>query len=198
MYLIANNVVGAVLGFIFWIIAARFYTAEQLTVISAIGLLALFSAVGLGEGIVRFVPGSGKNTAQLINTAMTITLITSLIAGIIFLVGLETWFLKLLFIKDNPAYLISFILLTMIFPLAALMDAWYLAGRRDDFVFYRGTTFNVLTASHKLLYLFQRLYLFIIHNKLHVPNHKRLRISRGSSCIRQDFGYAWLISYGIM
>jgi hypothetical protein len=29
--------------------------------------------------------------------------------------------------------------------------------------------FYRLTASHKLLYLFQRLYLFIIHIKLHVP-----------------------------
>ena len=148
IYLLASNVVGAVLGFVFWIIAARFYTVEQVgisyTVISAIGLLGLFSAVGLGEGIVRFIPGSGKNATQIINTAMTITLITSLVAGVIFLAGLGIWSPKLMFIKDNPVYMISFILLTMIFPLATLMDNWYLAWRRADFIFYRGATFNVL------------------------------------------------------
>jgi hypothetical protein len=44
LYLLISNVLGAVLGFVFWIIAAHLYTTEQVglasAVISAIGLLA--------------------------------------------------------------------------------------------------------------------------------------------------------------
>lgn len=148
IYLIGSNVLAALLGFVFWVAAARFYPAEDVglasAAISAIGLLALFSSVGLPEGIIRFLPGSGNDARHILNTALTIILITSTLAGFVFVVGLGFWSPRLLFIQQDMLYAVGFVLLTVIFALSSLVDNIYVAGRRAGFVLARGTVFNVL------------------------------------------------------
>ena len=62
LYLLANFSMNAVVGFVFWLIAARFFDAKDVglatSTVSAISLLALLSRVGLDMRLIRFLPGN--------------------------------------------------------------------------------------------------------------------------------------------
>ena len=93
-YLMTINALSALLGFVFWIIAARFYSAETVGVASAIiaamGLMASFANLGLGHGLIRFLPNAGQKANSLINSSFTINILASLIVSLVFL---APWFL---------------------------------------------------------------------------------------------------------
>ena len=59
-FLIISFVLNAAFGFIFWIIAARFYSNDDIGIasalISSIGLLVLLSGFGLVDSIIRYLP----------------------------------------------------------------------------------------------------------------------------------------------
>ena len=61
-FLMLNSALTAILGFIFITIATRLYTVADIglysAIISAAGLLALFSRLGFGFGLIRFLPES--------------------------------------------------------------------------------------------------------------------------------------------
>ena len=148
LYLLISNVLGAVLGFVFWIIAAHLYTTEQVglasAVISAIGLLALFSCVGLSEGVVRFFPREDADVNSFLNTVLSILLVTSLLASVIFIVGLGFWSPKLLFIRQSPIYLVFFVIMTLFYVLSTTLDSLYIARRKAVFALIRSAIFNGL------------------------------------------------------
>jgi O-antigen/teichoic acid export membrane protein len=60
----------AVFGFFFWIIDARLYSAEQVgigtTLISIMILISSFSILGLGNGIIRYLPTSERKNKRKI------------------------------------------------------------------------------------------------------------------------------------
>src|SRR4030042_3602740 len=64
IYLMLNSVTYSVSGFIFWIIAARFYTdvevGEGAAVIAAVTLLMQISHLSLGFALIRFLPSREK------------------------------------------------------------------------------------------------------------------------------------------
>ena len=64
-YLLLGTAVISATGFVFWIIAARLYPVEVVgvgsAIISALGLMAVLPELGLATGLVRFLPGAGKN-----------------------------------------------------------------------------------------------------------------------------------------
>jgi O-antigen/teichoic acid export membrane protein len=59
-FLMATTVIGSILGFIFWMLVARFYTPYDVglatALISAANLLVAFSLFGFNFGILRFFP----------------------------------------------------------------------------------------------------------------------------------------------
>jgi O-antigen/teichoic acid export membrane protein len=138
----------AVLGFVFWIIVARFYPAEDVglasAAIAATGLLALFSYLGLGAGLIRFLPGSGKDASSMINTAFTVGVLASLLAISIFVAGLGFWSPSLLFLRQDPLYLGVFYLFSIIFTLSYLVDNALIARRRANYVLVRSLVFGIL------------------------------------------------------
>jgi len=104
----SSSVLNALLIFIFWIIVARFYPPEDVgtasAIISAMGLLALFSYLGLPEGLIRFLSSYGRNASPMINTVITIGTITSVLASAIFIAGLGFWSPALLFLRQNNVF----------------------------------------------------------------------------------------------
>jgi len=58
-FLMATGGLGGVLGFVFWIVAARFYTPSEVGIasalIAAMMLLGTFSRLGFDIGIIRFL-----------------------------------------------------------------------------------------------------------------------------------------------
>jgi O-antigen/teichoic acid export membrane protein len=150
----------SIFGFIFWVIAARFYTAAEVgsgsAIISSINLLATLSMVGLSLSIIRFLPRIDK-PHHLINVCITTIVIISLIAGIIFIGGLSVWSPALLFIRQDVTLLITFLLIVIFITLLDLIDSIFIAGR----------VANLVITTSAIMVIFRIIFLivlaFIIH-----------------------------------
>jgi len=137
-FLLIANAVGALLGFVFWIIVTRVYPPEDVglasAVIAAVGLLAMLSHLGLGMGLIRFLPHSGKNANSMINTTFTIGTLTSVTAAFIFIAGLGFWSPALVFLRQNPIYFVAFVVFSNASTLWMLVGEAFVAERRAGFV----------------------------------------------------------------
>ena len=92
-YLAVSNGLGGLLGFVFWTAAANLYSTEEVgiasAIIAALGLIGAISNIGLGWGIVRFLPDDDKHASTIINTGLILCLVTSVITAFIFIIGLR-------------------------------------------------------------------------------------------------------------
>jgi O-antigen/teichoic acid export membrane protein len=142
VYLMANSVVTAALGFVFWVLVARFYPAEMLglgsALISAAGLLAFVAGLGLGTGLIRYLPGAGTRGSVLINSSFTLTGLAAVVVGAIFLAGLPVWSPALAFARENPVFVAAFIAFVVVGTLFSLLTQAIAALRRAQFVLIQG------------------------------------------------------------
>jgi O-antigen/teichoic acid export membrane protein len=147
-YLLLGFGTSSLFGFAFWIIAARFYSPEDVglasALIAAIGLVTSFSNLGLGMGLIRFLSHSGKNANSMINTVLTIGTLASIAATVIFVAGIRLWSPALLFMRDNYAYLTAFVIFSIVAPLVGLIGQAFIAARRAGFNLAQGLINNLL------------------------------------------------------
>ena len=149
------NALSALLGFVFWIIAARFYSAETVGVASAIiaamGLMASFANLGLGHGLIRFLPNAGQKANSLINSSFTINILASLIVSLVFLAGLGFWSPELLFLHDEPLLFSAFAVFTIAFTLKITGEEALIANRRSGFLLIREIILNTIRLTLVIL-----------------------------------------------
>lgn len=147
LYMMLANITSAIFGFVFWIIAAHLYSAELVgtgsAILSAASLLEMLSAIGLGYGLIRFLK-STNNPNKLINSSFTLMGISSLVAAGIFIIGLGFWSPRLNIIRENPFYLVVFLLFVPIMLLDDSTDMVLMAGRQGKFFFIHSLIFNIL------------------------------------------------------
>jgi O-antigen/teichoic acid export membrane protein len=146
IFLMLSTGVMAVFGFVFWIINARLYSPEQVglatTLISVMTLISNFSLLGLGNGLIRYLPTSNRKN-QKINTVITLVALTSFNFSVIYLVGINFFSPSLAFIQRNALFaglFISFIVFTAI---AALIDNIFIAYRSTVYVLIKNTLFSI-------------------------------------------------------
>ncbi len=148
LYLMMANVTGSLLGFVFWIMAARLSSPKDVGLatagIAAMGLLATISHLGLGTGLIKFLPRSGKDANLMINTAFSIAASISIVAALIFIAGLGLWSPALLFIRQDPSYLTAFVFFTAAFSIWMLVGQTFVAERRVGFTLAISLIFNLL------------------------------------------------------
>ncbi len=69
--LILNSGLGGLLGFLFWLVVARYYTPEAIgisaSLISIAGLLGFLVSLGFGIGLIRFLPSAPSGVNHRIN-----------------------------------------------------------------------------------------------------------------------------------
>ncbi len=91
-FLMLSSVTSAGAGFFFWLIAARFYSTEEVGLVSAIiaamGLISMLSLLGFDISLVRFLP-EREDKKELINSCLTISFIFSLALTLIFIAGIS-------------------------------------------------------------------------------------------------------------
>ena len=148
LYVLTNSVVTAVAGFIFWLIAARLYSAADVglgsAAISAMSLLALVSLLGLNFSIIRFLASSGEKSGDLINTCLTIGGLAAVATAAIFLLGIRIWSPALLFMSQSGIYFASFIIFTVAFTIMSLLNHTFIAERHAGYTASQGAIFSLL------------------------------------------------------
>jgi len=147
LYLMANSVASAGLGFVFWMLAARLYEAEDIGLCSALVSAAMFlsfiGTLGLDYGLIRFIPTSKGRLGALINSSLTLSGLASVVLALIFLVGLRLWSPALLFVREHSLFLLSFIGFVVIVALSYQVDAVFIGRRRGGLVLTRGLIFSL-------------------------------------------------------
>lgn len=148
IYLLLNSGVNAGVGFIFWLVAARCYSAEDVglgsAAISAATLLAFISSLGMDYGVIRFLPAPGRDRAAIIGSSLTVVTLTSILAGAVFLAGLSLWSPALLAVRESLVLAAGFICLVVIWSAYSLMANVFIGLRRAEFTLTSGLIFNVL------------------------------------------------------
>ncbi len=191
VYLMIASAVTALLGFAFWLIAARFYSPADVglasAAISGASLLAMLAYLGLGYGLIRFLPHSGKNASSMINSCFTLGSLTSVVLALIFLGGLNLWSPALLFIKQNPIYLATFLLFTLASTLSSLTTDTFVASRRAGFVLATSLVFGLLKLP--LVILLAAFYSFGIFTSLSIALGVALLLSVFFFLPRSQPGY---------
>jgi len=150
------TVAGYALGFFFWMIATRFYAADEVgsavTLISAMTLLAGSSKLGFEIGIIRFLPNE-KDKQGLINSCITIIILFSITLVLIFISGLNIWSPTLLFIRENPIYLFSFMLFTVVTAVLLFQYSLFVSFRKARFSFFQNISWMTLKIPLLLIFV---------------------------------------------
>jgi len=142
LYILLTMVLGAVFGFIFWIIAAKLYAQEEVGIntalISAVSLLAIISFLGLDQSIIRFFPD--KNKFNILTTSSLVIMVSTISFGVIFILGVDLWSPELAMIKDNLiVFFISLVSFTLITPASNA----FIALRKSKYYFYQNLLMNL-------------------------------------------------------
>jgi O-antigen/teichoic acid export membrane protein len=89
--LMANQIASAGLGILYWMLAARLYSAEVVgqnsAIISFLMFLAALSELGLKAAMTRFIPRMRAQTTRVIIYTYSANLIATVLFGMIFFVG---------------------------------------------------------------------------------------------------------------
>ena len=145
VFLIVANVLNALFGFVFWMTAARFYTAEEVglgsALVAAMQLLASLASLGLGYGLIRFLPKANQ-PGRMIDTILVTSALAAILAAGIFLAGLGIWSPKLAFLRENLLYLILFIVFAVLFTINGPIDSVFIANRRSNYVIVKNLFFG--------------------------------------------------------
>lgn len=146
-FLSLKSLSNALLGFLFWNLMARTFTPAQVGVgsalIAASNLIGALANLGLGVGMIRFVPEVEDRAKQLINSAFTLALIVGVAGSLVFLAGLDFWSPALVFLKEKLLYLILFVIFTVAIILSSLTDDALVAKRAAHFVFWKNLLVNI-------------------------------------------------------
>ncbi len=152
-YLILNSVVMSLLGFFFWTLVARNFTSHEVglatTVISAIGLISLFSFLGFNIGFLRYLPRA-KNKGKVIFSAFLFTSLVNIVLTGLFLIGLGIFSQELNFLVGSGVYILGFIGFSLSWLLFSLTNSVLIAYRKANIVLVKNTIYSVL----KLFLLF--------------------------------------------
>lgn len=137
-YLMLNSVIGGILGFIFWIIVARYYSTSDVGLASAIistaSLLAMLSNLGFNMSMVRFLAGTKNSSKDLINSTFTIAGVFSIILAFIFIVNVSVLSPALVALKLNYIYAVGFALFTFSMVIVTIQDYIFIAKKRTEYV----------------------------------------------------------------
>lgn len=150
IFLIANTAIMAIIGFVFWVIASRLYTSEQIgtatTMLASVNLVLGFCILGFNVVLVRYL-STHREPERLIGTAVLCVGLVSLFAAIIYTFGIPVFASNLGFILNNPLYIIAFICAVLIAALNTIFDTLFIASRKSGYSLIVGTLVSLLKIS---------------------------------------------------
>lgn len=137
LYLMATNLTNLALGFIFWMIAARYYTPFDIGTISAVlssmFLITMISSLGFTTSLLFYLPRDEKNAANMINSCIIASMSASIIFSSIYIYGIDIWTPALGSMFSSMEFNFIFIAVTIFSTISALISVAFTAGRRSSF-----------------------------------------------------------------
>lgn len=148
--LIVTTALNAVLGLLYWVLAARLYSAHTVGAaagaISAMMFVTSLGWLGLQFVLIRFVAVAGDRAGRLIIGTYAGAGAAGLIAGVVFLVGFAAS-TGLGFVASTPATVAVFLAGSMAWIVFSLQDPALIGLRRSGWVPIENAAFGALKAG---------------------------------------------------
>ncbi|MCE8426173.1 MAG: polysaccharide biosynthesis C-terminal domain-containing protein [Candidatus Methanoperedens sp.] len=147
-YLMATNLTNLLLGFIFWVIAAIYYSPDEIGTISAVlssmFLIAMISSLGFTTSLIFYLPRDRKNASKMINSCIIASIAVSVLFSSIYILGIDIWTPALGSIFGNLESDIIFMAVTIFSTISSLISSAFTAGKRSSFHMTKETVFGSL------------------------------------------------------
>lgn len=151
-WLMAGSFAMAGIGFFYWMLAARLYTPEQIglatTFLSAASLVNGLAIFGFGTTIIRYLP-KAVDKSKVISTTFTVVVVSSIVVGAIYVIGLPFWTPRLMFVRSSLLLAILTVLFFPVNTLNGITDSVFTALKSAHWVFVS----NLTQSTTKLLVL---------------------------------------------
>ncbi len=146
--LMANTVLTSILGLGFWLAAARLFPASEVgddsALIAAITVLSVVGQLDLGTVLLRFLPAQRQLTTRLVLGAYGISVATSLVLSIAFVVVAPRLSPSLAFLGQSTVLAVEFVVISSIWAVFSLQDYVLIALHRAPWVAVENTVYGVL------------------------------------------------------
>jgi O-antigen/teichoic acid export membrane protein/aminoglycoside phosphotransferase len=139
----------ALLGAVYWVIAARRYSTADVgrnsALIASMTFLANLAHLNLTNGLNRFVPTAGTRTGRLVALSYAVAAGLSVVAALIFIVGIEVWSPELTsLVRENPLTVGAFVAATALWVVFQLQDPVLIGLGRADWVMAENVAFGII------------------------------------------------------
>lgn len=153
--LIGAKVSAMGLGFVFWVLAARFFAPEQVGlaagVVSAMMLCTQLALLGVGSAVIARYPHHQARPARLLDSAFTLVAVIAAVAAVLFLAIASRVLTELDAVSHDPVYALLFVGAAVFGTVGILMDQVSTTLRRGDHALLRGLTFGLIAAGTLVL-----------------------------------------------
>jgi len=156
--LMINAISTSVLGVLYWVIAARFYSTDAVGVnsaaISTMTFLSTAARFYLDGALIRFLPRAGARSTRLVQYTYLIGGLATAVFAAIFLFGLNIWAPALGYLRASTFIAVSFLITTVASCIFAEQDSALVGLRQAHWVPVENITFAV--AKIVLLFVFAK------------------------------------------
>ncbi|WIM44851.1 oligosaccharide flippase family protein [Methanosarcina mazei] len=146
-FLMLSSISTAGFGFIFWFLAAKFYSASDVGIatgiMSSMTLIVNLSRFGLDYSIIRFFPTHDK--CKVFSTSTVISTLIALIFGLIFISGINSFSPELSFLR-SPLYTLFYFISLTSSSVIFTAGIFFVAIREAEFQLY----LNLIVGSRVL------------------------------------------------
>ncbi len=149
-YNMATTVVTALLGYLYWIVAARAYAPRDVGVaaalISAMLLAALVANLGAAPALIEFLPrrAAGLVWSRALNAALALSLVCGLVAGAVVVAALPLLAPGMGVVRADPVYALLFVGGVALWNASTTLDGAFIAERAAGHGLARNSLFATL------------------------------------------------------
>lgn len=149
IYIMCSTAVTALIGYLYWIVAAHLYSMNAIGLASAliavITLVSTLAELGIGAMLVQSLPRykTDFTWSLMLNAGLVTGALTSLLAGTIMVIVLPLFSHQFAIIWQHPAYMLVCILGVPLWTISVLLDQTFVAERRSSNILVRNGSFAV-------------------------------------------------------
>jgi O-antigen/teichoic acid export membrane protein len=134
-------------GFVFWVLAARLFEPSAVglgaAAVSGMMLCSQLALVGAGSAVIARFRSHERNTAGLVNAALTLVAVAALVIGALFVALSGSGLLSELdVIASDTVYALIFVAATLLGTVGVVIDQASTVLRRGDQALVRGVVFG--------------------------------------------------------
>ncbi|MCA1690966.1 MAG: oligosaccharide flippase family protein [Actinobacteria bacterium] len=137
-FILLSTATMGLLGFLFWLVAARLFPLEQIgvatTLIAATNLLSQVGLLGFNTTLITSLPSASARSDE-IDSAVLLVFAATVAAALAYILIVPTFTPKLAFVGDSAPLVAGFALLTAFSAVNLLTDSVFIAYRAARFNF---------------------------------------------------------------